>query len=157
MKYILSREDEVVIGVGSAQYSHTFENPLTAGERIEVIYRTLKASGVDLGRCFITPIPDLGEHMLWVSRVRSFCPSFQTVYSNNPLVARLFSEAGYQIRPVPLFEREKYMATEIRKKIAKGDDWRSLVHPAAYEYLVSIGLQERIRYILADDHSSGGG
>ncbi|MEM4294555.1 MAG: nicotinamide-nucleotide adenylyltransferase, partial [Candidatus Caldarchaeum sp.] len=99
--YILEREDECIVGVGSAQYSHTVENPFTAGERIEVIHRSLKSSGVDLARCFIIPIPDIGEHRLWVSRVVSMCPLFQTIYSNNSLVRVLFEEQGFRVEPVP--------------------------------------------------------
>src|SRR3970040_1541422 len=33
-KRILAEVDELVIGIGSAQYSHTPENPFTAGERL---------------------------------------------------------------------------------------------------------------------------
>ncbi|MEM3079801.1 MAG: adenylyltransferase/cytidyltransferase family protein, partial [Thermoproteota archaeon] len=33
VEYIINRVDEVIIGIGSAQYSHTLENPFTAGER----------------------------------------------------------------------------------------------------------------------------
>ena len=151
VEYILGREDEVIIGIGSAQYSHTFENPLTAGERIECIQRTLKASGIGLDRCFIVPVPDIGEHRLWVSRVESFCPSFQTVYSNNGLVKVLFEERGYRVEPVPFFNREKYVATEIRHIIASGGEWKHLVHEAAYEYLIGIGIERRLRGIMQSD------
>ncbi|MCS6784746.1 MAG: nicotinamide-nucleotide adenylyltransferase, partial [Candidatus Caldarchaeum sp.] len=100
VEHILASQQEVVIGVGSAQYSHTLDNPFTAGERIEIISRTLKQS-VGLDRVFIVPIPDIGEHRLWVSRVISFCPEFQTVYSNNSLVQILFQEAGFRVESVP--------------------------------------------------------
>ncbi|EQD45121.1 nicotinamide-nucleotide adenylyltransferase, partial [mine drainage metagenome] len=33
IKEILSQYSSVIIGIGSAQYSHTMENPFTAGER----------------------------------------------------------------------------------------------------------------------------
>ena len=149
MNYILEREEEVIIGIGSAQYSHTLENPLTVGERIEVIHQTLKESGVDLCRVFITPIPDVGEHRLWVSRVESFCPRFQRVYSNNSLVRVLFEEAGYEVMEVPLFNRENYMAREIRRRMLAGEEWESLVHPKVCDFLSSV-MVKRLREIASE-------
>jgi nicotinamide-nucleotide adenylyltransferase len=151
VKYIQERESECIIGIGSAQYSHTFENPFTAGERIEIIQRTLKHAGVDMSRCYIIPIPDIGEHRLWVSRVVSFCPSFQTVYSNNSLVRVLFAEAGYSVEAVPFHNRGLLMGTEIRKLMAQRGEWRSRLHPEAVKYLESIRCEERLASILNDD------
>jgi len=155
VRFILDLEDEVIIGVGSAQYSHTLDNPFTAGERIEIIHRTLKGSAISLERCLILSVPDVGEHTLWVSRVRSMCPPFETVYSNNPLVVILFREAGYAVKPVPLFEREKYWGTEIRRKLAEGGDWQSLVHPSVLEYMRRIRAEERLSALAQQGHSQG--
>ncbi|MEM1964558.1 MAG: nicotinamide-nucleotide adenylyltransferase [Candidatus Caldarchaeum sp.] len=151
VKYILSREDECIIAVGSAQFSHTVENPFTAGERIETIHRTLKPSGVDMSRCHVIPVPDIGEHKLWVSRVVSFCPAFQTVYSNNSLVKILFEEWGYRVEGVPFFDRNRLMGTEIRKLMAQSGDWRSRLHPDAVRYLESIRCEERLAVLLKND------
>ncbi|MDW8063745.1 MAG: nicotinamide-nucleotide adenylyltransferase [Candidatus Caldarchaeum sp.] len=150
VEHILASQQEVVIGVGSAQYSHTLDNPFTAGERIEIISRTLKQS-VGLDRVFIVPIPDIGEHRLWVSRVISFCPEFQTVYSNNSLVQILFQEAGFRVESVPFFDRDKMMGREIRKLISTGGDWRSRLHPEAVKYLERIGAEKRLSAIITND------
>jgi nicotinamide-nucleotide adenylyltransferase len=150
VRYILSREHSVIIAVGSAQYSHTPENPFTAGERIELIHRTLKGSGIDISRCYIIPVPDIGEHRLWVSRVISFCPVFKRVYSNNGLVKLLFVEAGFEVEPVPFYNRQVYVATEIRKMMATGGGWRTLLHPAAVEYLESIECEKRLAIIMRE-------
>ncbi|MEM3715338.1 MAG: adenylyltransferase/cytidyltransferase family protein, partial [Nitrososphaeria archaeon] len=38
LKWILEKEKSpIILCIGSAQYSHTVENPFTAGERIEMI------------------------------------------------------------------------------------------------------------------------
>ncbi|MDW8084589.1 MAG: nicotinamide-nucleotide adenylyltransferase [Candidatus Caldarchaeum sp.] len=150
VQHILGLEDELIIAVGSAQYSHTVDNPFTAGERIEIIRKTLKNS-VDVDRVLIIPIPDIGEHRLWVSRVISFSPEFQTVYSNNSLVKILFEEAGYRVEPVPFFDRERMMGREIRKLISSGGDWRSRLHPEAVKYLEKIGAEKRLASILIND------
>jgi len=150
VKTILDKESSIIIAIGSAQYSHTLENPFTAGERIEMIYRTLTASGMQLDRCFLIPIPDIGEHRLWVSRVVSFCPPFNTVYSNNNLVRILFEEEGYKVEPVPYYNRKIYVATEIRKMMAAGGGWRQLLHPEAVKYLDSIQCEKRLSTITAE-------
>ncbi|NTV27538.1 MAG: adenylyltransferase/cytidyltransferase family protein, partial [Methanothrix sp.] len=40
---IAEEMEEIVIVIGSAQESHTSENPFTAGERMDMIYAALKA------------------------------------------------------------------------------------------------------------------
>lgn len=150
VEHILKKEDELIIGIGSAQYSHTPENPFTAGERIEIIMKSLRQT-VDTRRVYLIPIPDVGEHRLWVSQVISFCPSFQTVYSNNGLVKVLFEEAGYRVEPVPFFDRDLMMGREIRRLISSGGDWRSRLHPDAAKYLAEIGAERRLATILKPD------
>ncbi|MEM0083004.1 MAG: nicotinamide-nucleotide adenylyltransferase, partial [Candidatus Nezhaarchaeales archaeon] len=113
-KWILEREERLIVGIGSAQYSHTFENPFTAGERVEMILATLEEEGLT-NRCLIIPIPDIGQHALWVQVVKQYCPSFSRVYTNSPLTRRLFIESGIEVREIPLFMRDKYDATYIRK------------------------------------------
>lgn len=150
LKWILSRCDEVIIGIGSAQYSHQIENPFTAGERIEMIRTVLKAEGL-MERCIIVTIPDIGQHSLWVSVARQFCPRFDVVYSNEPLTRRLFLEAGFKVESIPHFNRENYDATKIRELIAKGGDWESYLHEEAASFVREIGGVGRIRDLLKGD------
>lgn len=152
IKTALSECDELVIVVGSAQYSHTLENPFTAGERIEMIRRALAEENIDLGRVYIIPVPDVGEHSVWVARVKSFCPSFQVVYTNNPLVRRLFEEEGYEVKPVNLYQRDLEMGAKIRELMLKGGSWENLVPRSVAEYIKSIGGVERLRTIAQKDY-----
>lgn len=127
LKWILEREEEVVIAVGSAQYSHSFRNPFTLGERVEMIVRTMREQKL-WHRVVICGVPDTdGEHSLWVPLVVSSCPRFVRVYSNEPLTRLLFEEAGFKVISIPLFERERYEGTRIRVAMAEGRDWRSNV------------------------------
>jgi len=41
LRKILKEVEELIVGVGSAQESHTIENPFTAGERILMVSRAL--------------------------------------------------------------------------------------------------------------------
>jgi len=135
----------LTIGIGSAQYSHECSNPFTAGERYLMINEVLKEEGIK-NYC-IVPIEDLNRYSLWVAQVESLAPPFSIVYSNNPLTRRLFSEAGYELRDSPLYNREIYSGTVVRKKMIEGDEWRKLVPGKVEEIIDTIEGVSRLRDI----------
>ncbi len=47
VKAVLKEVDELVIVIGSAQYSHNLNNPFTAGERLVMIRRALQEAKVN--------------------------------------------------------------------------------------------------------------
>lgn len=137
--------EHLTIGIGSAQYSHEIENPFTAGERYLMIDEVMKDEGMT-NYC-IVPIEDLNRYSLWVAQVVSMSPPFSVVYSNNPLTRRLFTEAGYEVRDSPLYNREVYSGTVVRNKMIEGDNWRSLVPKKAADIIDDIDGAGRIREI----------
>lgn len=140
--------DELVVGIGSADQSHTVRNPFTAGERIMMITKTL----VDLDLVtYAVPIEDLNRNSVWVSHVQSMSPRFEVAFSNNPLVVRLFEEAGIEVRQSPMYHREEFEGTEVRERIAEDGDWESLVPEAVVEVLGEIDGVERIQQISASE------
>ncbi len=139
----------LVIGIGSAQYSHEPENPFTAGERYLMIDEALKDDGVK-NYC-IVPIEDLNRYSVWVSHVVSMAPPFKHVYSNNPFTRRLFSEAGFELRESPLYSRDVYSGTAVRQRIINGEDWRALVPNAVARVIDSIDGVGRLREISGGD------
>ncbi|MEM0456612.1 MAG: nicotinamide-nucleotide adenylyltransferase [Nitrososphaerota archaeon] len=151
IKHILSENDELIIVVGSAQYSHTFDNPFTAGERIEMIRMALEEAGVDLRRVLIIPVPDVGSHSIWVAHVKSLAPSFQTVYTNNPLVTQLFKEAGYEVKPINMFRRDELIATRIRKMMVGDEEWRALVPKSVAQFIEKVEGVKRLKMVVSTD------
>ncbi len=135
--------DELIIGIGSAQISHTFDNPFTAGERHLLISRALRDEGIR--DFFLVPIVDINQYGVWVSHVRSMVPPFERVYTNNPLTRRLFSEAGYEVSASPMFNRSQYSGTEIRRRMVSGNDWKRFVPKAVAEVIESIDGVKRLR------------
>jgi len=154
VKEVLKEVDELIIGIGSAQVSHTLENPFTAGERILMISKALMDEGISPSRYLIVPIPDIWNNALWVSHVRALTPPFQIVYTGNPLAWRLFKEAGFEVKSPPLYDRAKYSGTEVRKRMLEGGDWKSLVPPAVAKVIEEIGGVERLRDISKSDKLS---
>jgi len=148
---ILKECDELVLVVGSAQMSHEPDNPFTAGERLEMIRAALDAADVPSDRYLIIPIPDAPAHRVWVSAVESQTPRFDTVYSNQSLTRRLLIEAGYEVRRIEMFERGKYEATEIRRRILEAEDWSDLVPSEVYRIVQEIDGENRIRDLAKSD------
>lgn len=144
LKWILEREPEVVLAIGSAQYSHSFRNPFTVGERLEMIQAVLRAENL-ADRVMISVVPDTdNEHSLWVRLVVSWSPCFDKVYTNDPLSQLLFREEGFQVEGIPFHEREVLEGTRIRKLMAEGGDWEKYVHPRVAEIIKRIRGDARI-------------
>ena len=145
--------DELVVGIGSADQSHTVRNPFTAGERIMMITKTL----VDLELVsYAVPIEDLNRNAVWVSHVQSMSPRFDVAFSNNPLVVRLFEEAGIEVRQSPMYHREEFEGAEVRERMVSGGDWASLVPPAVVEVIEEIDGVDRLQQISASDANGDG-
>ena len=142
---ILKETEELVIVIGSAQYSHNIINPFTAGERLVMIRRALKEADVDSSRVWIVPVPDVHLHMLWVAALEGYTPSFNIVYSNEPLTRRLFTEAGYKVKSVRFYERKVYTSTLIREKMLKDKSWTSLVPESVSKFIIEIDGVNRLR------------
>ncbi|HII85115.1 TPA: nicotinamide-nucleotide adenylyltransferase [Candidatus Bathyarchaeota archaeon] len=151
IKTVLKSVDEVVIVIGSAQYSHNYNNPFTAGERLVMIRRTLQEAGLDQSRFWIVPVPDVHLHMLWVSALEGYTPHFNVVYSNEPLTRRLFMEAGYEVKSIRFFERRVYSSTIIREKMVKDESWTMLVPKAVAAFIGEIDGVNRLRDLTRTD------
>jgi len=148
LRKIAQEVDEIVVGVGSAQESHTPENPFTAGERVTMIYGALK----DLeATCYVIPLEDVARNAVWVSHVRAMTPSFEVVYSNNPLVVRLFTEAGVAVQRPPMYKREIYSGTRIREMMLSGANWGGLVPEPVATVIKEIDGVDRLRDVGKDD------
>ncbi len=152
VEYILTKVDELIIILGSAQYSHSLNNPFTAGERIEMIRLALKEANIPHDRYIIVPVPDTnGVHSEWVARVLSYSPKFDVVFSNEPLTRRLFIEAGFNVQNIPFFNRTILSATEVRRRMIDDENWEELVPPAVASYIKSIKGVERLKSLTIKD------
>lgn len=140
--------DELIIGIGSAQMSHDIRHPFTAGERVLMIQRVLADAKIPV---YIIPLEDIKRNALWVAHVVSMVPPFDVVYTSNPLVIRLFTEAGFRVESPPMYQRQELSGTAIRQKMLEGGDWKQYVPEAAGLVIESVGGVERIRDISLTD------
>lgn len=145
---IAAEVESVVVGIGSAERSHSVENPFTSGERVHIVQHVLDELD---DRTYLIPIDDIDQNSMWVSHVETLCPAFDVAYTNNHLVERLFEEAGYEVRRTPLHNRDEYHGAEIRRRMIDGEEWEHLVPDPVVDAVEEIGGVERLRKIDRDD------
>jgi nicotinamide-nucleotide adenylyltransferase len=141
---VLAEVDELVLGIGSADASHEPRNPFTAGERVMMVQKTLEPKAATT---YAVPIEDLDRNAVWVSHVQSMSPWFDAAYANNPLVVRLFEEAGVEVRQTELFDREKLKGSEIRRLMRDGGDWEQYVPEQVAAVIEEVDGVARLRAI----------
>ena len=148
IKQILNKGEDIIIVVGSAQYSHTPDNPFTGGERVMFIRQALMDEKIPLDRICTIPLSDINIHPLWVSHMRSFVPYFDKAYSHNPLVKRLLEDGSIKTDSTKLLERSTYSGSHIRDLIRWGNsEWETLVPEGVVKIIKKHKMDDRIREI----------
>lgn len=150
----ISRGYEPVIVIGSAEVSHTVDDPFTAGERYLMIAETLSQEE-DIGKFSIIPIMNVNRYGIWVSHIRTLVPPFHAVFTNNSLTRRLFAEAGYTVHSPQRYSREGYRGTYIRELMRSGGRWEHLVPEAVVEVIREQDGLERLIEIAESDGPEG--
>jgi len=155
IRRLLKKVDELVIIIGSAQRSHDLDNPFTAGERYVMVRDALNEMDIPSARYHLLPVPDSPMHSVWVAQIESYAPPFQVVYSNDPLTRRLFKELRITVESVEFYRREVFSATEVRRRMLSGQNWRELVPPSVAEDVDRISGVERLKELAMTDSPFG--
>ena len=79
--------------------------------------------------------------------MQSFCPSFSVVFTNNNLLRRLFSEAGYEVQSSKLLERDVFKGSHIRQLMIEDKQWDHLVPLSVYKFILNIDGVKRLQEI----------
>ena len=145
IKQALSKVDFLYIGIGSAQYSHTSDNPFTTEERRKMIEKALLKNRISKKQFKIIPIPDIHSDPDWPAHVQNLVPTFDVVFvGDDGLVKELF-ETHTDI-PVKSVQKEiNISATEIREAMLKGKDWKKYLSDSTVEYLEKIDGVKRLK------------
>lgn len=152
VRTIADEVDELVLGIGSADQSHSVHDPFTAGERIMMLTKAVAEFDIVT---YPVPIEDLHRNSVWVSHVQSMSPDFEVAYSNNPLVIQLFGEAGVEVRQSPMFDREVLEGAEVRDRMIEDEAWEQLVPDSVVEVIQEIGGIERLQRVSKSDANGG--
>jgi nicotinamide-nucleotide adenylyltransferase len=143
LQSISKKYDEIIIGIGSSQYSNEIENPFSEEERKMMIIKSLDEIG--LNNYIIISIPDIHNPPFWVPHVLSIISDFDVVITNNSLTKKLFSEKGCKVVDTPFYEKEKYSGRNIRKRMIKGLVWADLVPISVVKIVNEINGVQRLK------------
>ena len=149
----LSKCDDIVVVIGSAEESHTLANPLTASERYQMVISSF--SDEELARIHIVPVRDIHRYSVWVNHIESYVPPFDIVYSNSPITRSLFSQVGYDVRKTKAYNSKEYNGTEIRARIVDGRRWRHLVPAPVARIIDELDVRERLTIASKGDDDGG--
>lgn len=145
IKHALKQVDRIIIVIGSAQYSHSADNPFSSGERIEMIDQALSAEGISKDKYLIVPVTDVNCYPIWVAHLKTFLPKFDFVFTGNPIVRTLFEKEGYNVVTLPI--GKKISATKVRSLIKDEKRWGYLVPEKVETYIIQINGDQRIKDI----------
>jgi nicotinamide-nucleotide adenylyltransferase len=153
IEYILNQPDikEIIILIGSGEKGYSTKNPFTGGERYEMLSALVK-DRFDLKKIYISAIPDINRNTIWPANVIDLVPSFEVVFTNNPLVQQLFSKlANKEVREIPLTNRSEYSGKKIRKMMIKGEKWKENIPEEVVELITKFQGIERIQSVSQTD------
>jgi nicotinamide-nucleotide adenylyltransferase len=146
LKSIYNQYNEIIIGIGSSQYSNTIDNPFSENERRKMIKKSLENIGIQNYK--IVSIPDIHNPPKWVSYVVSIVNNINIVISNNPFTKKLFREQGYQIKGTDFFKKEVYSGEEIRRRMIYDESWEDLVPESVVKVIKEINGIQRLKNLL---------
>ncbi len=146
LKKALRESDSVIVAIGSAQFSNTCENPFSSGERMVMIQKVLV--GTKAKEVYLLPLQDVGDDELWAAEVEQLVPAFEAVYTNNPIVRKLFANKGYTIKTSGFEKRKLLSGTHIRELIAAGKKWDDLVPKSVAKEIIRVDGVDRIRILM---------
>ena len=147
IKWILKREKEILIFIGSLQESWQKDNPFSFFERKEMVEKALFSENIKNFKIF--GVPDFLADEIWAKKIfeiRKFKKNEVTVFTQNPWTKRCFKKIKIKTQPHPLFFN-RLSATQIREKIADNKKWKDLVPEEVFKYLKEIRGEKRIKFL----------
>ena len=134
---------EALIGIGSSN-RYDVRNPFTAAETADMIRFVL---GRRPGWRLIE-VPDLDDGPRWRVMILDLFGALDVFVTDNAYVASLLRGDYSIVRPVELVPPEARVrvdGTMVRRAMARGGAWRTLVPPEVAGYIDGNGLEERLR------------
>ncbi len=132
LEHIRKHAEEVIIGIGSAQYSRDERNPLTFAERRDVMQHALDRGNLGFKNVFFVPIPDIHNEHMWMQNVKLLLGAEIVINSNNDWVRGLATVAGIRVAEKLAFEVATYNGSRVRDLVREGGQWQALVPDPQY-------------------------
>jgi nicotinamide-nucleotide adenylyltransferase len=152
IKFALGMVDMLWIVIGSAEKSYESRNPFTAAERLLMIKSTLEANNIK--GWYAIPVYDASFHFIWTTSINMLVPSYDVVFTNDPLTKLLFKREEKKVIEIELKDRSLLSGTEIRRRIAHDLEWRSLLSNEVVNIIESVDGINRIKLLSINNPSS---
>jgi nicotinamide-nucleotide adenylyltransferase len=147
IKQILERDEELIIVIGSAQHSHTPDNPFTGGERLMFLRNALMEEDMSMKDISVVPVPDVGINPIWISHMNSLIPYYDRVVTHNPLVKTLFRDHGIEVFETELLERNTFSAKHVRELMRWDGEWEPLVPDSVVKMIKKYKMDLRVKNV----------
>ncbi|MFA6131691.1 MAG: nicotinamide-nucleotide adenylyltransferase [Patescibacteria group bacterium] len=145
LKGMAKLSGKIYIGIGSSGLHGTPDDPFTREERREMVQRALQEVNIiPMFDVVFVNLPDMEEDVAWAKMCLELCENqVTTVWTGNEWTKKSFEGAGVKIQDIK--EVPAISATEVRRRMGKGEDWKELVPPAVAEYLIEIDGTNRVK------------
>lgn len=143
LRAVCSSGEEALIGIGSSN-RYNARNPFRLEETRDMIQLVL----AEFSNYRIIPVPDLDDGPRWRVMVKDVFGELDVFVTENPYVTSLLKDDYRVIRPVELIpprERVPAEGSAVRRAMARGEEWESLVPRVVAEYIKSNKLDIRFR------------
>ena len=135
---LAKKVDYLIIGIGSSNKHHTFDNPFTLKERTDMINDSLEIKNYS-----IKPIPDLDDYSKWAKHVATIIGGIDIVFTGNKLVKELFEKENINVETIT---HSSYISgTLVRDMVAKSQKWEKYVTKKTANVVKKVGGLERIQ------------
>ncbi|MBD3360268.1 nicotinamide-nucleotide adenylyltransferase [Candidatus Peregrinibacteria bacterium] len=146
IKEILKANKKIIIVIGSAEKNFLSKNPLTAGERFQLIEESLKEAKIPPEKYRIIPLRDINNYALWVNHLNIYLPPYDRVYTGSKIVKACF-EKYPDIEIIKLKRFYNLRSTKIRQAVLENKDWEKLLPPACSKLLIKWNIKKRLKLI----------
>ena len=145
LQFALSKVDKLWLGLGSSNKSIEHNNPFSAEERKKMILSSIDDSMKN--KITIYFIPDLDNHVKWIEKIDTIVPSFDIVFSNDPLTDHLYSKRSVQVMTIPFLKRDQLSGTRVRDLIKSDQKWDDLVPSGTKAILENLDSKNRLQIL----------
>ena len=145
LQFALSKVDKLWLGLGSSNKSIEHNNPFSAEERKKMILSSIDDSMKN--KITIYFIPDLDNHVKWIEKIDTIVPTFDIVFSNDPLTDHLYSKRSVQVMTIPFLKRDQLSGTRVRDLIKSDQKWDDLVPSGTKLILENLDSKNRLQIL----------
>ncbi len=143
LQALCERFENVLVGIGSANV-HDYRNPFSLGEVTEMLRLSLAA----YSNYRLAPIPDVHAEPEWRRLAIDTFGNSARLVTANPYVRSLLEGQFSISRPVDFIPNDRKIAvtaTMVRREMARGGNWQSLVPAETAAYILQNRLDQRFR------------